>query len=177
MRLKTLICATALSIVATAAAQAEPADKAEEWVQFFIQSAELGEARALCVGTRQECDAKADAPLRSRDMQVTFEYNSATLTPQAREELKFFAEAVNDYRLAVAKFRVEGHTDAHGGDAFNRELSDRRARAVTDLLVAYGVDPARIEAEGFGETRPLPGGDPYAAENRRVETRLVMPSQ
>ena len=175
MRLKSLICASALCVAATAV-NAEPVNKAEEWVQFFIESAELGQARALCIGTRQECEAKQNAPLASRDMKVNFEYNSATLTPEAREELKHFAAAVNDYRLAIATFKVEGHTDAHGGNDFNYDLSTRRAQAVTETLVSYGVDPARIEAQGFGESAPV-SSDPYAPENRRVETRLVMPAQ
>lgn len=65
---------------------------------------------------------------------------------------------------------VEGHTDAVGGEAANRELSQRRAQAVVAALVARGVAPGRLRAEGHGASRPVAdnGSDAGRARNRRV---------
>jgi len=74
----------------------------------------------------------------------------------------------DDPRLAVS---VEGHTDSVGSDAYNMKLSQRRADAVRDYMVAHGIAADRITTEAFGETRPVASNDTAArrAENRRVE--------
>ena len=55
----------------------------------------------------------------------------------------------------IAKVVVEGHTDDRGNDAYNKDLSQRRAEAVVKFLVDKGVDPARLEAVGWGEEKPI----------------------
>jgi OmpA-OmpF porin, OOP family len=156
-------------------AAAQPAYTAEEIVQMFIKSADLGKPRAICIGSAEECAAKADAPADPVNMQVNFEYNSDVLTPEARETLAEFAKGLNDPRLEVATFDVEGHTDAYGGDAFNMDLSERRAAVVSETLASLGVDPSRIKATGMGESKPL-SADPYDPMNRRVNARIVLPN-
>ena len=71
--------------------------------------------------------------------------------------------------------RVEGHTDSQGDDAYNLELSQRRAQAVVDYLVGKGVDRARLQAKGFGEARPLADNRTRdgRAENRRVVFTII----
>ena len=71
------------------------------------------------------------------------------------------------------RLTVAGHTDAAASDAHNRELSERRAQAVVAWLVEKGVDAARLQAEGHGESRPVAGNDSAQgrALNRRVEIR------
>lgn len=161
--------------LATVAAQAEPVRSAEDIVQQFIKSAKLGESRAICIGTDQECKAKAEAPLESQEIRVNFELNSAKLTAAAHDELKAFASAMNDPRLKVATFEVDGHTDARGTEIFNDELSVKRAETVTEELVQLGVAPDRIRAKGYGMSKPL-SSDPMADINRRVETRMILPN-
>jgi large repetitive protein len=75
----------------------------------------------------------------------------------------------------LTKVRVEGHTDADGSDAANLDLSDRRAKAVRRYLSERGVDEERLDAEGFGETRPVaPNNNKKNKEkNRRVEFVIV----
>jgi outer membrane protein OmpA-like peptidoglycan-associated protein len=76
---------------------------------------------------------------------------------------------------------VEGHTDAKGSDDYNRQLSERRARAVRDWLAAHGHLAAATTAVGYGESQPVapnarPDGsdDPDGrAKNRRVEVVVV----
>jgi outer membrane protein OmpA-like peptidoglycan-associated protein len=69
---------------------------------------------------------------------------------------------------------VEGHTDATNTDAYNLGLSERRARAVVAALVKRGIDGARLQAKGFGKSRPV--ADNATAQgralNRRVEISL-----
>ena len=88
---------------------------------------------------------------------------------------------VNDIRKKVGglqvlkgvSFRIEGHTDALGRPDYNADLSQRRAEAVRGFLVTMGVDPTRLEVEGFGATLPRTD-DPADPENRRVELRAVL---
>lgn len=104
------------------------------------------------------------------DLLVTFEIDSATLTPQARQNLDAFARALASPALSALRFAVEGHTDATGSPDHNLDLSERRAASVVTYLVEHGVAADRLTAEGFGETRPRLS-DPEHPENRRVETR------
>ena len=106
------------------------------------------------------------------DLLITFDLDSATLTPQARENLDAFVAALRSRALRPYRFVVEGHTDATGPERYNQRLSERRAASVVDYLVANGVDSSRVDSRGYGETRPrLP--DPEHPENRRVETRRI----
>ena len=88
------------------------------------------------------------------------------------ENLGQFAKALHDPRLKHFKFEVDGHTDATGAEEYNFGLSERRAAAAVAYLAAQGVDGSVLKARGFGKTQPrVP--DPFSAENRRVETRLL----
>ena len=72
---------------------------------------------------------------------------------------------------------VIGHTDDVGDDDYNQELSEQRAQAMRDYLVATGLDPTKIVTRGAGEKTPIASNrtDEGRAENRRVEV-LVTPS-
>ncbi|TMA39891.1 MAG: hypothetical protein E6J79_01805 [Deltaproteobacteria bacterium] len=100
---------------------------------------------------------------------VLFDSGSATLQPGAEDKLQHVAEVLQRY----PKTRVEivGHTDNRGTSASNEKLADRRARAVRDVLVGFGVDRARITTRGAGETRPVATNDTLEGRvlNRRVE--------
>ena len=69
------------------------------------------------------------------------------------------------------KIAVEGHTDSVGGDEYNMKLSDNRAAAVRDFLVAQGVPPSAVSSQGFGKTMPVADNATAAGrqQNRRVE--------
>lgn len=103
---------------------------------------------------------------------VTFESGSDTLTGQAMRNLDAFASALLDPELASFAFEVQGHTDAAGAADDNQLLSERRAASVVGYLVGKGVARDRLEARGFGETRPVMS-DPNHPSNRRVETRRI----
>lgn len=148
---------------------AEPAYSTEQLVDFFINSIDMGATRGICIGTPAECDKPA-AP-QGLDMRVTFELDSATLTPEARDSLGVFAQMMQDERLEIARFVVEGHTDARGSDDYNLQLSEDRAAAVRAFLTGLGVAPERLTALGFGKSQPRTP-DALDPENRRVELRI-----
>jgi outer membrane protein OmpA-like peptidoglycan-associated protein len=113
---------------------------------------------------------------------VLFDYDSDELTAAGGRAVAKIAEIVK--RFAPANRLIcEGHADARGTDAYNFELSLRRARRVAEALTAAGLAAQRILTQGFGETRPLakekkPDGsdDPEGrARNRRVEVVIANP--
>ncbi len=144
----------------------------------------LGPTRAaLCCGLPPAHTASEAAPAAPRagdaacasalDSDVLFATDSAELTPQGRSLLDRLAPCWRGGR-----FEVEGHTDASGSDAVNQPLSERRAIAVRDHLVARGIESYALTARGYGSSRPVadnatPEG---RARNRRVEFRRVQPS-
>ena len=111
---------------------------------------------------------------------VLFAFDSDALTPQARREIERMAFVLNHPQAAARRITLEGHTDAIGTEAYNLDLSRRRAEGVAQELVARGVQRDRLTAEGFGKQRPvapntLPDGKDNPAGralNRRVEAVL-----
>ena len=66
--------------------------------------------------------------------------------------------------------RIGGHADASGPEDYNQRLSQARAASVRDYLEnRHGIAPSRLQVVGYGESAPLPGTDPFAGVNRRVE--------
>lgn len=83
---------------------------------------------------------------------IYFEYDKSEITPQAIVELDRVINAMNKFPNLVIK--IESHTDSRGGDKYNLELSDARAKATMAYLIQQGIDPSRIiSAVGYGETR------------------------
>src|SRR5690348_11013000 len=105
--------------------------------------------------------------------QVTFENNSATLTPQGLGVVANIAGILTSH--PTVKIRIEGHTDSRGSDASNLALSQARAVAVLNALKAQGIAADRMSAVGFGERRPKVPDTSAAnrAINRRVELIVV----
>ncbi len=118
--------------------------------------------------------ASAPAPATGRyDLRIGFMFASAELTPTDRSRAETFAAALRDPRIANRRIRIEGHTDSVGSDLANLDLSRRRARAVGEALAAAGVDGSRLDLEGYGAHRPLPGVSTDSGANRRVIASLA----
>jgi outer membrane protein OmpA-like peptidoglycan-associated protein len=102
-----------------------------------------------------------------------FAVDGAELQPGALRELDRIADFLE--RQPQSELIVEGHTDDQGDTAYNLALSERRARAVADHLIAQGVAPDRMRVDGFGESRPIAPNDTPAGrqQNRRVEVLVV----
>lgn len=110
----------------------------------------------------------ATEPARA-SLLITFQVDSAELTPRAKAALDVVARALQSPQLAQRSFTVEGHADPRGGDAHNRVLSGARAASVADYLVsAHGIAAARLAPVGLGSSRLLKPSEPNAPENRRV---------
>ena len=132
------------------------------------RSASAGEMRQILV-TAASPGGTSPGPEVSIVIPLQFRLNSAELTAEARGLLERLAEALRDESLAGRRHRIEGHTDSSGAAAYNLKLSQRRAESVYDFLVLRGIPVGRLDAQGFGETRPLPGMSPEDPRNRRVE--------
>ena len=110
------------------------------------------------------------------DLDVRFQVNSATLTKQARRQLDELGGALKSERLAGQRFRIVGHTDASGGAAYNKRLSQQRAKAVKSYLVArHRIAAASLESIGMGEEQLKNPLRPKAGLNRRVEVLALGP--
>ena len=103
---------------------------------------------------------------------IYFDYDTATIKPDSEETLNRVLRAIK--ARPEVKLIVEGHTDSRGSDTYNRALSEKRAQAVVNWLVAHGIAEKQLSAKGFGESVPVadnakPDG---RALNRRVEIAL-----
>ncbi len=94
---------------------------------------------------------------------LLFEFDRSTLLPTAPIKLNQLAEALKETDQQLA---IEGHCDWIGSDAYNQDLSYRRAMAVRDYLASRGVPAERLKVAGFGKTRPI-------ADNRSPEGRAM----
>ncbi len=104
---------------------------------------------------------------------ITFETNRDVIRPTSEFTLQDALSVLEGY--PDVRLEVSGHTDDVGDDAFNLDLSQRRADAVVRWFTDHGIATSRLRGVGFGETRPLAdnGTDAGRAENRRVEFRLL----
>ncbi len=104
---------------------------------------------------------------------VNFDNDSAVIKPEFDAELNEVATVLkNNPNVRIS---VDGHTDSNASDAYNQKLSERRAAAVKESLIKRGVDAARLESKGFGESKPLVPNDSPANmyKNRRVELSVL----
>jgi outer membrane protein OmpA-like peptidoglycan-associated protein len=106
------------------------------------------------------------------DDTINFEFNSASLTPQAQVTLEQQAAWLRG--TPQARLRVEGHTDRVGGENFNLQLGLRRAEAAVGYLVSRGVQRERLDAIAtFGEQLPVVDTAQPEMLNRRAVTRVA----
>lgn len=104
---------------------------------------------------------------------VTFEFDKDRLTADAKTILDQGVEILTKY--PDMQVQVAGHTDALGSDAYNLDLSKRRAAAVLEYFAANGVGEAQLSSEGYGESEPIATNDTEEGRelNRRVELRVL----
>jgi OOP family OmpA-OmpF porin len=109
------------------------------------------------------------APAAARSYLVFFDWDKATLTERARAIVKEAAD--NSTRVQYTRIEVNGYTDTSGTPRYNKDLSERRARAVAGELIRDGVAQNAIDIHGLGDTNLLVSTGPGVREpqNRRVE--------
>ena len=104
------------------------------------------------------------------DLQVYFDFDSTEISLDAEGQLRELGRALADPKLKGATISINGHTDGKGSDAFNKRLSERRAASIKTYLVDnFGLSASNLRTVGYGKSRLKNPGDPFAAENRRVE--------
>jgi outer membrane protein OmpA-like peptidoglycan-associated protein len=140
--------------------QARAAEAAQERAQQLERELEQLEAR------------NTDRGLVLTLGDVLFETGQSALMPGAMSTVDRLSQFMRDY--PERSVRIEGHTDSVGGDAINQPLSERRAMAVRDALVARGIDSTRIQAVGYGSAQPVASNDTAAGrqQNRRIEVLI-----
>jgi OOP family OmpA-OmpF porin len=103
------------------------------------------------------------------DSSSSFATASAELSPVAKTQIAEVVAVLKQYPQAVVS--VTGHTDSVGSEAYNQKLSEKRAQAVANEIIAQGVDSSRVTAAGKGELQPVASNDTETGRemNRRVE--------
>ena len=83
---------------------------------------------------------------------IFYDFDKATLRPESKEALDEMIKMLNDNPNVTIE--LGAHTDRKGSDKYNERLAQRRAQSVVDYLIAAGIDTARLEAKGYGESVP-----------------------
>ena len=161
--IRTLALAAVLALGAAALAQA-PAPAADPSVDEMVEALRMKPlTRSLKPGSPKP---RGEGKLQ---LQVQFDYNSATITPASQALLEKLAGAMKNPALAGLEYRIEGHTDTTGTGAGNLRLSNRRAAAVRDFLAKVsGVEAAKLSSIGMGSAKLADPANPTSAINRRV---------
>ena len=117
-----------------------------------------------------DCKKAVDAVLAKGKIQ--FETDSDAIKVESDPLLRQLASVIR--KCPEGEIEIQGHTDADGDDAYNLDLSQRRAGAVLVRLQSLGMPPSRAVAKGYGETAPIAdnGTEEGKAKNRRIEFNL-----
>lgn len=103
-----------------------------------------------------------------------FDFDSAVLKEEGKVELQALGDSIKAKSGKVVDIDVIGHTDSTGPAEYNQGLSERRAQAVADYIIAEGIDASIIDVSGDGENNPIASNDTREgrAENRRVDVNV-----
>jgi outer membrane protein OmpA-like peptidoglycan-associated protein len=135
----------------------------------FVETLRNRNTRSLSVGEREQIATIAkDKP--NIDLEITFNYNSADISAKAQPAVQALGKALSSAELKGSTFIVAGHTDAIGSDAYNQDLSERRADSIKRYLVdKFGIAGADLVTVGYGKSKPKDPANPMDPANRRVQ--------
>ena len=121
--------------------------------------------------TAEECQAQITAVLEQQ--QIVFEPSSTDIDAASQGVIDAIAEIIGD--CPDIRFEIEGHTDSQGGEELNKNLSQSRAEAVLNALLARRILTSGLVAKGYGEEQPVAdnGTEESRAKNRRIAFRLI----
>jgi len=128
-------------------------------------AARLEAERAVELAAVEPATPKPTLLRLSDKRNVTFELNSATLTPAAIEELDHLFAKIQEFS-EIDTIDIVGHTDSTGTESYNLSLSEQRAASVSQFLESRGVRASLLSTQGDGETNPV-------ADNRTREGRAM----
>ena len=151
----------------SAGPQADPAAVAAEG--RFVQTIRGRATRSLSSSEREEIATIAqDKP--NIDLEITFDYNSANISGKSMPSVQALGRALINPDLKGSTFIVAGHTDAVGSEAYNQDLSERRADSIKRYLVdKFSIPGADLVTVGYGKTKLKDPNNPTAEVNRRVQ--------
>jgi outer membrane protein OmpA-like peptidoglycan-associated protein len=151
----------------SAGPQVDPAVAAAEG--RFVQTIRGRATRSLSVTEREEIATIAkDKP--NIDLEITFDYNSADISAKSLSSVQALGKALTNPDLKGSTFIVAGHTDAAGGEAYNQDLSERRADSIKRYLTdKFGIAGADLVTVGYGKSKLKDPSNPLAEVNRRVQ--------
>lgn len=146
-----------------------PADPAVNSEGKFVESLRNRSSRSLSVGEREQIATIAkDKP--NIDLEITFDYNSANISAKSQPAVQALGKALSSADLKGSTFVVAGHTDGAGSEAYNQELSERRADSIKRYLVGkFGIAGTDLVTVGYGKTKPKDPAAPMDPANRRVQ--------
>jgi outer membrane protein OmpA-like peptidoglycan-associated protein len=149
------------------APQADPAAAAAEG--RLLQHIRGRASRSLSASEREEISAIAkDKP--NIDLEITFDYNSANISTKSLPSVQALGKALTNPGLKGSTFVVAGHTDAAGGEAYNQDLSERRADSIKRYLTGkFSIAAADLVTVGYGKSKLKDPANPLAEVNRRVQ--------
>jgi outer membrane protein OmpA-like peptidoglycan-associated protein len=135
----------------------------------FVQSIRGRSTRSLSLAEREQIATIAkDKP--NIDLEITFDYDSAAISTKSLPSVQALGRALTRAELKGSTFIVAGHTDAAGGDAYNQDLSERRADSIKRFLMQnYGMAGADLVTVGYGKSKLKDPSRPLAEVNRRVQ--------
>jgi outer membrane protein OmpA-like peptidoglycan-associated protein len=150
----------------SAESQADPAAAAED---HFVQTLRNRATRSLSLDEREEIATIArDKP--NIDLEINFDYNSADISAKSLPTAQALGRALTNPDLKGSTFVVAGYTDAAGGEAYNQDLSERRADAIKRYLTdKFSIPGPDLVTVGYGKTKLKDPGDPLSGVNRRVQ--------
>lgn len=104
---------------------------------------------------------------------IFFDFDKATLRPESTNELERLIKLLND--LPTLKIEIGSHTDSKGSDDYNMKLSQARSESVVGYLISHGIAKDRLQAQGYGETKPIDTNDTDEGRqnNRRSEFKIL----
>lgn len=124
-----------------------------------------------CPGTPKGFKVDKDGCPVTYRFKVLFDFDSSTIKEEFMGTIDEFAAFMKENPYVA---EIQGHTCNMGPEEYNQQLSERRANAVMNKLVELGIDPSRLKAVGYGETKPLNANSTMEErqQNRRVEAEL-----
>ena len=151
----------------TVGQEADPAIKARE-IQF-VDTLRNRKTRSLSLGEREEI-AEIASTKPKIDLEIQFDYNSADIRPSSMPAVQELGKALSNASLKGSTFIVAGHTDAIGSEAYNQDLSERRADTIKRYLTEkYGINGSELVTVGYGKSKPKDPNAPLDPINRRVQ--------
>jgi len=135
----------------------------------FLASVRDRKTRSLSLGEREEIASIASTK-PNIDLEINFDYNSAEISKASLQAAQELGKALSNPSLRGSTFVVAGHTDGIGGDAFNQDLSERRADTIKNYLMQkFGINGSDLVTVGYGKTKLKDAQNPADSINRRVQ--------